>query len=148
MRKALPPDDLICKRVCDALRNLHGRGAAAKAGGISPTTFWHWMHDAEKPNATDRLKQFRQKVLDAERETLDLLVGRVVGASVDDWRAAAWLLQRRWPKKWGEAEERAGANDGTSTRGFRVDDDLAAMSDAEVKAEIERLEACRVSKSS
>jgi hypothetical protein len=31
----------------------------------------------------------------------EALVGRVIAAAKVDWKAAAWLLTRRWPNRWG-----------------------------------------------
>jgi len=33
----------------------------------------------------------------------EALVTRVIGAARVDWKAAAWLLSRRWPGRWGTA---------------------------------------------
>jgi hypothetical protein len=62
----------------------------------------------------------REVAVEAELETI------VAYAAVDDWRAAAWLLERRWPERWTrrrpEQPEPAVESDGL--------DDLASRRDA------------------
>jgi hypothetical protein len=38
--------------------------------------------------------------LDEEERLQAGLVGSIIEASRHDWRAAAWLLQRRWPERY------------------------------------------------
>jgi hypothetical protein len=47
---------------------------------------------------------------DAERELVDLIRSSVP----DDWKAGAWLLERRHPRRWGRLDrsELTGANGG------------------------------------
>lgn len=41
------------------------------------------------------------------------LVAGVAAAAREDWRAAAWVLSRRWPERWASVE-RATAPSGTA----------------------------------
>ena len=48
---------------------------------------------------------FYYQTLDAQSQCKSKCATRIVGASNDDWKAAAWYLERRDPKNWGKKEE-------------------------------------------
>lgn len=85
---------------------------AAQSCGITPQTFRNWMHrgamaldTVERGKAPAKTEQqfleFYAAVKAAEGIAENALVGEVRGAASSDWRAAAWLLERRWSKRWG-----------------------------------------------
>ena len=69
----------------------HGLSVSAACGivGIERTTFYNWKK--EHP-------EFREAI-DGARPILESnMLARITQASHDDWRAAAWILERRYPE--------------------------------------------------
>lgn len=88
---------------------------AAAAAGISRSTFFAWMDRGKKSGASNApYREFREAVGQARAEAEAVLVGRVSKAAANgSWSAAAWLLERRAPERWGKPGERVNdeAND-------------------------------------
>ncbi len=76
---------------------------AAEAAGVSETTFHQWQR-GEFPRGADRdLKvQFSEQLTRAKGESARRLTALISSAAVEDWRAAAWLLERRFPADYGK----------------------------------------------
>ena len=92
----------ITEAACIVLRRGGYRNAAALSVGIDGTTFSHWMRqgkEGREPYCT-----FSLAIKKAEREAEVALVERIRSAAESDdklWTAAAWLLERRNPARWG-----------------------------------------------
>jgi hypothetical protein len=106
---------------------------AAAAAGVNRSTLHRWLKrgaEGEEPFAT-----FADSVEGAlaEAELRDVI--RLDKAGDEDWRAVAWKLERRNPKRWGRCEhlELTGADGGP----IRYEQ----LSESELDAEIERLSA-------
>lgn len=65
---------------------------AAAAAGISTDTLGRWRK--EKP-------LFAELMREAEGKGAVKLLRVIDTAAVDDWRAAAWKLERRYPREYG-----------------------------------------------
>lgn len=88
--------------------------AAAQAAGISPSTFHDWMARGERTGKADKpYRDFKAAVDQARAEAESMHLALVSRAARDDWRAAAWLLERQHPDRWGKPSDRraARAND-------------------------------------
>lgn len=80
---------------------------AAEAAGISEQTFYEWLRRGERPGSADRpYRAFKAAVESARAEGEQHLVRRVAQAGRDDWRAAAWLLERQYPERWAKPSDR------------------------------------------
>ena len=77
--------------ILEALDAGHTRKVATAAGGICEETFRRWV--AADP-------QLQQQVVQAEAVAEHSLVECIKRAGEVDWRAAAWLLERRNPAAW------------------------------------------------
>jgi hypothetical protein len=74
------------------------RAAAATQSGISKATFYRWMDaDEEFREDVEAAVDFAEAVMVSQIKTM--------GHSRDDWRAIAWLLERRFPDRWGLKRE-------------------------------------------
>lgn len=108
------------KRICDFVRSGNYPETAAQAAGVSRTTLLGWLKEGAAirrrlgDNApTARLSEHRRALVDfstdlerafSEAEARDvMLVGRAAQGTdkrPGDWRAAAFLLERRNRQRW------------------------------------------------
>lgn len=73
--------------------------ACAGAAGIHHTTLLKWRtkgEDGEEPYAA-----LVADVEKAEAESIHDLLSRIEAAATETWQAAAWLLERRYPREYG-----------------------------------------------
>jgi hypothetical protein len=65
---------------------------------IAPSTLYLWLAKgkAGDPDYAD----FSERIKAAEAEAEEALMGVIRGHAADSWQAAAWLLERRMPKKY------------------------------------------------
>lgn len=84
--------------------------AACQHVGIDDSTFRKWMMrgaDGEEPFVT-----FRTEATQAKSDGVRALVVTVRKAAASDWRAAAWILERREPDDWSKRTEISGPDGG------------------------------------
>ena len=102
------PDDLIVHKVARAMAAGLTKNLACAHAGISPSTLDMWMRKGENGDA--KFVQAWRTIGAAESEAavamLDVVGGAATGAStydgtVQDWKAAAWMLERRFPREYG-----------------------------------------------
>lgn len=73
---------------------------AAEAEGISRGTFYAWCGKGER--GEEPFAEFVAVVARANAAWEEKLAGMIDGAASDDWRAAAWRLERRFPDRYGQ----------------------------------------------
>ena len=79
---------------------------AAEAAGISEATFYDWQRGKFPRGADKQLKsEFLEDLTRARGESARRLTTLISNAATDDWRAAAWILERRFPKDFGKDAE-------------------------------------------
>ena len=85
------------KGILDGLRLGLSRTIAASAAGISKSTIANWA---------TRSESFREQLEQAEAEAERMLMGLIVGAAAKklptSWQAAAWILERTRPERYGQ----------------------------------------------
>ena len=104
-------------------------GACARAG-IAKSTYQSWMTrgaTGEEPFST-----FSAAATRARADGVRALAATVRKAANDDWRAAAWMLERQDPDEWSKRTELTGKSGGPVE--VKTTSDLTAMTDAELRA--------------
>jgi hypothetical protein len=88
----------VQEAVCEAIRNGATYQAASEAAGIAYATFNEWRKDA-------RLKyvKFSEAVTRANADAQLDLLAKIGNQADKDWRAAAWILERRFKNDFGAA---------------------------------------------
>lgn len=118
---------------------------AAASTGVHPSTFYRWKTWGEDRVENGRVRraragyrEFREALSRAEAEGEMVHVANVAKAAPDDWRAAAWYLERRAPTRWRRRDSlwHAGPGEGDAPLSLdltgKVDvnvDDLAELLD-------------------
>lgn len=85
-------------------RGLPYKQAAALAG-ISYMTLNRWRRQGEVDGAPAEFRDFCYRLEAAEARAANTLLQAVSKAGRErDWRAAAWILERRYPEDWGKRD--------------------------------------------
>ena len=97
-RKPYPRE--VRDRLLDNLREGMSIVAACTQAGISENTHYRWLEECEDGEWTEEVnaaKDFAEAVALSKLKTL--------GDEKADWRAYAWILERRYPDRWGPKKE-------------------------------------------
>jgi hypothetical protein len=87
--------------IVEALRRGNYLETAAAIAGVSRSTAFAWVREGESEAGRPELKSFSEDVRRAQGEAEARLVEVVDAAAMaDDWRAAAWRLERSAPSRW------------------------------------------------
>lgn len=78
---------------------------ACAAVGIHRDTYYEWLRQGQEPGASPELRSFAEDVMQASASSEAELVSLIRTSAADDWRAAAFLIERRHPKRWNEKTE-------------------------------------------
>ena len=70
--------------------------AACAQASVARTTYYNWLKADES---------WVEETEAAIRLSEAVHVARINHSSVDDWRASAWFLERRFPAEWGPKQE-------------------------------------------
>lgn len=81
-------------RIIEALRAGTTYEIAAQYAGISRSTLFEWIKKGEKEEDT-AYRTFYDNIKKAEAEGAVVHLGTIAQASSKDWKAAAWILERR-----------------------------------------------------
>lgn len=119
----------VREKICRAIRAGNYPAVAARAAGVSESTFYRWMErgrsDAKGPH-----RAFYEAVREAEAESEVHLVAVLRKSSKDgDWRAALALLERRYAERWRKREPH-----GHTIEDHRPVIDLTRLTERELRA--------------
>jgi len=71
--------------------------------GINKSTFYDWIKKGKNPNhPKNKYRKFREAVEQAMAWSEARNVALITKLSEENWRAAAWMLSRKHPDKWGK----------------------------------------------
>ena len=86
--------DKCAPKIVEAVRRGSSYKMACAIAGINESTFYMWMKKGQTaPHG--KFVDFRQSVLCAESENGDRMLALIQDHAVKDWKAAAWVLERR-----------------------------------------------------
>ncbi|MDY6957667.1 MAG: hypothetical protein SVK08_00785 [Halobacteriota archaeon] len=90
-------------KICQYIRAGNYIITACQAVGISQTTYERWINTGNKSKDgiySDFVDAI--KIAEAESEARNVLI--VEKAAITTWTAAAWLLERKHPDRWGRKD--------------------------------------------
>ena len=94
--RARKRDRIDTNKICDLIAQGHSKESACRRVGITNKTLWTWTKDDE---------ELREKVSQAVAKSEISLVNKVLNKATDDWKAAAYLLERRFPERYAPKAE-------------------------------------------
>jgi len=106
-RRSKLTEDLQHK-ITALLRNGNYVETACGAAGISVSTFYAWMERGEadeRAGTQSAFLEFSEAVHRTRAEGEALLLQQIRQAAPTDWRAAAWILERTAPERFGRRTE-------------------------------------------
>ena len=75
---------------------------AAHAAGLHRSTITVWLRRGQSQRVVDApYREFRERVEQARAEGEVRNVAQIASAARESWQAAAWLLERQFPERWG-----------------------------------------------
>jgi len=78
---------------------------AAALAGISYDSVNRWRKQGLSPDAEPEICDFCKQLGIAKAKSADALLAKVnEAAAKGQWRAAAWMLERRYPEDWGRSK--------------------------------------------
>lgn len=108
-------------KLLQALRTGAPRVDCALAAGIGRSTFLRWIARGKR-SKTGEYRAFWDEVRAAQSEGKVALSALIVReAQSGDWRAAAWILERRHGKEYGRREHHTVAGDKDAPAVFTLD---------------------------
>lgn len=127
-------NDIVMKRLLDALRRGNTRANAAHLAGVEPQTVRLWFKACRGKTPNPKVIAAVRRILDAEAYAEDEGVV-TVRSGQRGWQSMAWWLERRHSKRWRVDPARhvpaAGANDnGQTLADVPLEDLEAAVNDA------------------
>lgn len=90
--------------ICRSVRLGLSYERAAENAGIAQSTLSQWMQ--KERNGHPRYQGLNDALAKARAEGETRLIARVIKAGEEDWRAAAWILERRHPEHYARMERR------------------------------------------
>lgn len=93
-------DPAITHRLVDLIRAGNSLETAATACGIHRTSLHRWLRHG-KAQQRGRYFRFFEAIEKAQAEAEARDVALIAKAATEDWKAAAWRLERRFPRKYG-----------------------------------------------
>jgi hypothetical protein len=80
---------------------------AVRAAGISRALFYQWLDRGASDAPEDaEYAELRTRVENAKAEGEARNVAAIASAARENWQAAAWLLERMYPDRWGRSSVR------------------------------------------
>lgn len=84
----------LANAICQGIRNGYTRKIVASRLGLCTKTVTNWLNHGSKPDAHPLMRQFYMDFCASYEEATTTLVDCVKFHAQDDWKAAAWLLER------------------------------------------------------
>ena len=92
-------------RIVEMIENGNWKIVAARAVGINRTVLEKWLEIAERDEADPAMADWAKRFREAEARCESNCVSMIAGACAQgDLAAGQWLLERRFPKRWGRRE--------------------------------------------
>lgn len=93
----------LIEEMCDLIAEGYSFAEAARIRLVGESTFYNWMSLGRTESSEPIYKELVKKVEEAaefsEAEAIQAM--RISAIKHKNWRAAAWMLEKRFPEKYG-----------------------------------------------
>lgn len=94
----------VCAIILESVRAGQSYAMSCRRARIDDSTLSHWAAEVEEKGEASRYFQFINDLMQAEADGQLALIATVRTATKQDWKAAAWLLERKHPDEWGRRD--------------------------------------------
>jgi hypothetical protein len=103
----------VAEQLVAMLRAGNYLNVALRAVSVSRQTFHDWMRRGRSDEPSDvEFRLLRDRVQQARAQGEARAVAAIAQAATSSWQAAAWLLERQYPERWGRVSVRYRDDDG------------------------------------
>jgi transposase len=114
-RPRIPIEPYI-EKLCQAILVGATYKLAALYAGISEDTFARWRQRMRTARAGTPLARLRERLREAEAQAALHWLAQIQAAAAEDWHAAAFMLERRYPESYGrQVVDQRSSGDSTQT---------------------------------
>lgn len=109
------------EKICQAIRAGNYIETAAAYAGVNKSTLYDWLKRGGRAKS-GKYKEFSNAVEKAlaEAEVRDVFI--IGKAAEENWQAAAWRLERKFPERWGRKERLRSEEQETGTKVVIIND--------------------------
>ncbi len=91
----------VHQQICSYIATGAYKEHAAAAAGVPARTLHEWLSRGSGPDADEPYISFADDVRKAEGKDVVTTTAVITKAEKKDWKAAAWKLERKFPKQFG-----------------------------------------------
>lgn len=101
----------VCDKICEGVLKGNYITTVCKSVGISPKTYYYWKKKGEQ--GIEPYKTFYERVTEAEAQAEMDILNVIYTNAIDqgNWVSSAWILERKYPQRFGKREQMALATD-------------------------------------
>ena len=98
---------VICEKICEGVLKGNYITTVCRSVGISPRTYHNWKKWGEE--GREPYKTFYEKVTECEAKAEMDILNVIYTSAIDqgNWLSSAWILERKYPNRFGKREQMA-----------------------------------------
>jgi hypothetical protein len=102
---------VVCDKICEGVLKGNYITTVCKSVGIHPQTYYSWKKKGEQ--GIEPYKQFYDRVTECEAQAEMDILNVIYTNAIDqgNWLSSAWILERKYPNRFGKREQMALATD-------------------------------------
>ena len=100
-----------CDKICEGVLKGNYITTVCKSVGIQPQTYYGWKKKGEQ--GIEPYKTFYERVTECEAQAEMDILNVIYTSAIDqgNWLSSAWILERKYPNRFGKREQMALATD-------------------------------------
>lgn len=101
----------ICDKICEGVLKGNYVATVCQSVGINRSTYYAWKKKGEQ--GLEPYKQFYERVTECEAQAEMDILNVIYTNAIDqgNWVSSAWILERKYPNRFGKREQMALATD-------------------------------------